>query len=191
MSRELRQRPSLYVSSGRRKYIDRSERDRLLTAARERPLAEMAFVMTLVFTGCRLSEALTLPIEAVQPSQGVVAFRSLKKRGILSVREVPAPPELLEVFGRLNVGSGPVWSWSRTSAWRIVTKLMKDCDINGPQASPKGLRHGFGVHAVQSGIPLNLIQRWLGHSDMKTTAIYTDVAGKDELDIASRMWRRA
>lgn len=32
----------------------------------------------------------------------------------------------------------------------------------GPQARPKGFRHGFGVHAIRSGIPITLVQRWLG-----------------------------
>jgi integrase/recombinase XerD len=36
--------------------------------------------------------------------------------------------------------------------------------VKGPQATPKGLRHGFGVAAIQAGIPLNLLQRWLGRA---------------------------
>jgi integrase/recombinase XerD len=42
---------------------------------------------------------------------------------------------------------------------------------------PKGLRHGFGVQAVSAGIPLNLVQRWLGHSQLSTTAIYANAVG--------------
>lgn len=60
--------------------------------------------------------------------------------------------------------------------------------IRGTQAMPKGLRHGFGVHAVQCGVPLPLIQRWLGHADLTTTAIYTQVLGPEERSIAARMW---
>ncbi len=49
------------------------------------------------------------------------------------------------------------------------------------------LRHGFGV-AVSAGIPLNLVQRWLGHAPLTATAIYADAVGAEEKDIARRMW---
>ena len=61
--------------------------------------------------------------------------------------------------------------------------------INKPQASPKGLRHGFGVAAVEAGIPLNMVQKWLGHAQLSTTAIYADAVGDEEQAIAERMWR--
>jgi integrase/recombinase XerD len=53
---------------------------------------------------------------------------------------------------------------------------------------PKGLRHGFGVNAIQCGVPLNLLARWMGHANMKTTAIYADATGPEERQIAARMW---
>ena len=59
---------------------------------------------------------------------------------------------------------------------------------SGPHATPKGFRHGFGVAAVQAGIPLNLVQRWLGHAQLSTTAIYADALGAEERSIAERMW---
>ena len=58
----------------------------------------------------------------------------------------------------------------------------------GTHASPKGLRHGFGVAAVSAGIPLNLVQKWLGHAQLTTTAVYADAVGAEEKDIARRMW---
>lgn len=52
----------------------------------------------------------------------------------------------------------------------------------------QGPASGFGVHALRSGIPLNLLQRWLGHADIATTAIYADAMGPEERAIAARMW---
>lgn len=60
--------------------------------------------------------------------------------------------------------------------------------VKGPQATPKGLRHGFGVAAIQAGIPLNLLQRWLGHAQLTTTAICANAVGPEERNIAARMW---
>ena len=44
----------------------------------------------------------------------------------------------------------PLWPWSRMTAWRHVTAVMATAaDIPaGPHRSPKGLHHGFGVHAI-------------------------------------------
>lgn len=82
-----------------------------------------------------------------------------------------------------------VWPYSRGHAWQMIKSVMRDAGITGGlQSTPKGLRHGFGVHAIRSGIPITLVQRWLGHASLATTAIYTQVLGQDEREIASRMW---
>ena len=63
------------------------------------------------------------------------------------------------------------------TGWRRIREVMAQAGIRGPHASPKGLRHGFGVAAVTSGVPLNLVQKWLGHAQLSTTAIYADAVG--------------
>ena len=65
---------------------------------------------------------------------------------------------------------------------------MREANIHGACASPKGLRHGFGIHAVSSGVPLTLVAKWMGHSSIKTTAIYTNAVGEEERKLAGRMW---
>ena len=66
--------------------------------------------------------------------------------------------------------------------------VMTTAGLTGPHASPKGLRHGFGVRAVSEGISLNLVQKWLGHAQLTTTAIYADAVGDEEQSIAAKMW---
>ena len=58
-----------------------------------------------------------------------------------------------------------------------------------PRASPKGLRHGFGVNATLSRVLLPLLQRWMGHASLRSTAVYLDVMGPDERAIAERIWK--
>ncbi len=66
---------------------------------------------------------------------------------------------------------------------------LRPSDIpDAPHRSPKGLRHGFGVHATVQGVPLHMIQCWLGDAQLSTTAIYADVVGKEEQYLAARMW---
>jgi integrase/recombinase XerD len=75
------------------------------------------------------------------------------------------------------------------TGWRRVCEVMARAGVRGPQASPKGLRHGFGVAVVTAGVPLNLVQKWLGHAQLSTTAIYADAVGEEEHAMAARMWR--
>ena len=73
------------------------------------------------------------------------------------------------------------------TAWRYVKAVMQATGIRSAQASQKGLRHDFGGAAVQARAPLNLVQRWLGHAQLSTTAIYAEAIGQEEQDIAARM----
>ena len=82
-----------------------------------------------------------------------------------------------------------LWPVSGMTGWRAAHAVMQAAGVDGPQASPKGLRHGFGATAVSAGIPLNLVQKWLGHAQLITMAIYADAVGAEEKDIARRMWR--
>jgi integrase/recombinase XerD len=71
--------------------------------------------------------------------------------------------------------SARLWPVDRTTAWRWVRRVMNDARLKGPQASPRGLRHGFGVQAVIDGTPLQTIQTWMGHKELESTAVYADV----------------
>jgi len=59
---------------------------------------------------------------------------------------------------------------------------------DGLHACPKGLRHGFGVQAVSKGIALNMAQKWLGHAQLTTMAIYANAVGEEEQSLAARVW---
>ena len=189
----------LYTPEGARKYLTAAERDVFLAEAAQADRDIQTLCMTLAYSGCRLSEALALTVDRVDLGAGTVVFESLKKRPSGIYRAVPVHPALLtalvmvhgvrELQGRHGRGRGiRLWPWSRMTGWRAVHGVMIAARLDGPRASPKGLRHGFGVAAVTAGIPLNLVQRWLGHAQLTTTAIYADAVGAEEKDIASRMW---
>jgi len=190
----------LYDVAGNRKYLTAEERAAFLKAADRAPREVRTFCHVLHYTGCRISEALALTCDRVDFTNGVITFESLKKRRTGIYRSVPAPPALLDALDLVHDirateakrGRGrkvPIWTWERTTAWRKVKEVMEAAALGeGPQVSPKGLRHGFGVAAVTTGIPLNMVQKWLGHAQLSTTAIYADAVGAEEKNIASRMW---
>lgn len=186
---------SLYSPVGRRKYLTPPERSRVIAAAMVHPRPEVrTLCLVLAYTGCRISEALGLFSASIEPDEAFIAIRSLKKRKkALVIRQVPVPPSLVRLLADVHPfadAGSRLWTWSRSRAWQLVKAVMEDARIPpGLHATPKGLRHGFGVHAVCSGIPLNLVQRWMGHASLTTTAIYLEVMGEEEREIAQRMWQ--
>jgi integrase/recombinase XerD len=181
----------LYDLQGQRKY--------LTPAAKAAPEEVRTFCGTLAYTGCRISEALALTAARVDLGDGVLVIESLKKRRKGVYRAVPVPPPFLDALDlahdlttarrQPDCGAGVrLWQWSRATAWRRVCDVMDAAGITGLHATPKGLRHGFGIKAVASNVPLNMAQRWLGHAQLSTTSIYLDAVGAEEKQLAERMW---
>ncbi len=182
----------LFDGSGKRKYLCTRELPRFLGVAAQADKPTRAFCMLLAFTGCRLSEALALTPAQLDVETGRVIFRTLKRRKQV-YRAVPVPRELMTALGalrRIGTPDARLWRWSRPTAWRRVKAVMDAAGISGPQAMPKGLRHGFGVANAEENVPMATTQKWLGHANLETTAIYQEAVGREENAFARRLWRR-
>lgn len=115
------------------------------------------------------------------------------------MREVPIPPQLMAALDRhyqlestqrdSHAATKRLWRWRRETAWRLMKDAMRQAGVVGRQACPRSLRHAFGVGTLRAGVPINLVQRWLGHARISTTAIYASASGPEELDFAARFWR--
>ncbi len=179
-----------------RKYLTTDERQRFIAAAAHvKKPADQTFVLTIAHTGARVSEVLALRALDVDLDAGAVRIRALKRR-VEHWREVPIPPELardLEMVHYLRETAPrrvkePLWPLSRATAHRKVVAVMRAAGIEGPQACPKGLRHGLGIAAVTAGVPLPTIAAVLGHADIATTAIYTTAIGGEARGFLAKMW---
>ena len=74
-----------------------------------------------------------------------------------------------------------------TPGARDTFRKAAEAGIAGPHATPKSLVRAFGIKGVSSRVPLNMVQKWLGHADLATTAIYADGVGAEAKEIAQRM----
>jgi len=182
----------VFDRQGNRKYLNDAERRAFLLSARKEPDAgRRAFCLALFYTGCRISEALNVTAERVDLANKAVVFETLKQRKTGHFRAVPIPDTLIDQLRRLVTpvtASARVWSFSRATGYRLVKDCMARAGVTGGMASPKGLRHGFAVACLAENIPLPTVQKWLGHARLETTAIYLEVSGNEERDLAKRLW---
>lgn len=183
----------LFDIHGQRKYLTQGEAKALLAAARHTNLQTRLFCHLLYYTGCRCSEGLQITPRRIDLETGRIIFRTLKRRRTV-FRAVPVPRpflrELTAFAASLCLGpDDPLFPWCRQTAWRRIRALMETAGIEGPQATPKGLRHGFGCHGIGSGLPESLVGRLLGHAEGgKSTRIYTYVMNDEERALTARMW---
>ncbi|MEO7423483.1 MAG: site-specific tyrosine recombinase XerD [Ornithinibacter sp.] len=171
------------------KAIGVAEVERLLEAAsvgdtpaslRDRALLEM-----LYGTGARISEAVGLDVDDVDPDEGVVRLRGkggkerivplgsyaaaalsswlVRGRPAMAARGMGTPAIFLNTRGsRL----------SRQSAWSILRASAERADLSG-HLSPHTLRHSFATHLLEGGADVRVVQELLGHASVTTTQIYT------------------
>ena len=189
----------IFDGEGNRLYCTQEEVALFLKKAMERDSELRTFAETLVYTGCRISEGLSLTEKGINRGNCQITFNSLKKRRGDLYRTIPVPEKYIDTLAvahkivernKTKTKAGVrIWTWSRQYAFRLIKELMIDAGIpEGKHRLPKGLRHAFGVNAVVKGVQLNMLMKWMGHSDISTTAIYADAIGKEEAEIAKKMW---
>ncbi|MDB4265117.1 site-specific integrase [bacterium] len=181
----------LYDAKGRRRYLTISESQVFLKELAFLSRDERLLCLYLLYCGTRISEALSFKKADLDVAAGEVIVRTLKQRGEENFRRIPLPLFLLTELQDLKIHSRyRVWRFSRSTAWRIVKKVMKRADIEGVHATCKGLRHSFGVRTLHSSKEAKVtdLQKLMGHKDLKTTLIYVNVMGDELRELMQPGW---
>jgi integrase/recombinase XerD len=188
------------------KILTQSEVDRLIesTMLDETALAlrDHALIELLYATGIRATELITLTLDDLDLGAG--AIRCMGKGS--KERTIPIYPGAREILIRyLNEGrpfllrdpdektvfvNNLGHPLTRQGIWFLVQHYA---DIAGLPAwvTPHTLRHSFATHLLEGGAELREVQQLLGHSNITTTQIYTDVSSRRKRSVYDAAHPRA
>ena len=148
---------------------------------------DQALLSTLYATGLRVSELIELKLKNIITEEGLIrVFGKGKKERIVPIGNMALSQikiylqELRPQLSRKGNSQGILFlnnrgkKLTRMSIWNILHENTVRSGIN-KKVSPHILRHSFATHLLEGGADLRSVQEMLGHSDITTTQIYTNV----------------
>ena len=150
----------LHDRAGNRKYLNPEERLQFFEAVEKaETLAHRTLCLVLIYTGCRITEALRLTDKHIDPAENTLLFKTLKQRDNSIQRVLPIPQFLTELLLQQapTNRSRKIWQFTRHTALRHVKKYMTVIGVAGAKATCKGLRHAFAIDNLTEGVPLTTI----------------------------------
>jgi site-specific recombinase XerD len=151
-----------------------------------------ALILLLWRAGLRISEALALSESDLDATRGSVLVRHGKgdrRREIGMDRWAwqhiePWLHQRLEfpVGELIRIIDGPTAGrpWSAAAARTTLRELAADAGIRR-RFAPHQLRHAHAVEMAREGVPLNVIQRQLGHANLGITSVYLQGIDNSEI----------
>ena len=204
MEEAIRSRRPRRSTAGRRFPADPPRVDEIIAvmrAAGDGPygLRLRALIVILWRSGLRISEALALAETDLEPARGSLLVRRGKggKRREVGMddwawaqlrswlelrRDLPIGP-LLCVISQPSPGR----PWGSASVRQSLRRVATSAGVRR-RFAPHQLRHAHAVEMAREGVPLNVIQRQLGHANLGITSIY--LQGIDTEEIVNTVFRR-
>ncbi len=154
-------------------------------------LRDKAFLELLYASGMRVSELVSLSVQDVDLEHDAIycASKSNQNRKLpLSDRVKHALILYLEkgrpVLTRNNEENALFLNHrgrrlTRQGLWLIIKNHVKAVGLE-TDVTPHTLRHSFATHMLREGTDLQTIQKWLGHANISTTQIYTQMNQAEE-----------
>jgi len=150
-------------------------------------IRDQSLLSTLYASGLRVSELIELKLKNLMIDEGLIrVFGKGRKERIVPIGVVALShikiylkelrPQLSQkgksqgIFFLNNRGK----KLTRMSIWNILHENTVRSGIN-KKVSPHVLRHSFATHLLEGGADLRSVQEMLGHSDITTTQVYTNI----------------
>jgi site-specific recombinase XerD len=156
---------------------------------------------TIYSCGLRLMEGVRLQVADIDSSRMMLHIRQGKGR---KDRYVPLPARTLELLREYwSSHRHPLWLFPAATPFGLPpTRAPEPMHESGVQkafkvalqesglqkrASVHTLRHSWATHLLEAGVNLRLIQTYLGHNSLSTTALYTHLTQRAEDLAAERL----
>jgi len=162
---------------------------------------DRAMLELLYATGIRVSELIDLNISDVNITAGVIRCHSRNKERFIPMYstavkalsdyinlvrpQMIAMPDELSLF--VNVSGERM---SRQGFWKIIKYYQKKANIE-KDITPHTLRHSFAAHLLENGADIHAIQEMLGHADISSTQVYSQLVKKQLKDVYNKAHPRA
>ena len=162
---------------------------------------DKAMLELLYATGIRVTELIDLNISDVNLSAGVIRCASRNRERFIPM--YPAAVKALSDYITLvrpqmillpdeqslfvNVSGERM---SRQGFWKIVKHYQKKAGIE-KDITPHTLRHSFAAHLLENGADIHAIQEMLGHRDISSTHMYSQLVKKQLKDVYNKAHPRA
>lgn len=171
------------------KVLSVGEVERLLAqpdAGQAAGVRDRAMLELLYATGIRVSELVSLDVTDVNLEMGYIkcSGKGSKERivplGSLAIQScrdylgVARPRLVREREEQALFVNHHGHRLTRQGFWKIVKKYADDAKIE-KEITPHTLRHSFATHLLENGADLRSVQEMLGHADISTTQIYTQI----------------
>lgn len=150
---------------GRGSALSQSEQKEFLQAISQRP--EKNAFLFLLYSGLRRNELLTLKWSDIDFEKNLIYVHGTKTES--SNRVLPLFRKLKNILTEIPKTEKKLFSFHADT---LTHSFKEIC----PNHKLHDLRHTFATNCLEIGIPMKVVQKWLGHSDFGTTAnIYSDV----------------
>ena len=162
---------------------------------------DKAMLELLYATGIRVSELISLNLSDLNLSAGVVRCVSHDKERFIPLypAAIHALSEYLEFVRPQMIARDDEQSlfvnvsgerMSRQGFWKIIKSYQVKAHIE-KDITPHTLRHSFAAHLLENGADLRSIQEMLGHADISSTQIYSQLVKKQIKDVYNKSHPRA
>lgn len=162
---------------------------------------DRAMLELLYATGIRVTELIDLNISDVNLTEGVIRCHSRDKERYIPMypKAVKALSDYLELVRPqmiampdeealfVNVGGERM---SRQGFWKLIKHYQKKAKID-KEITPHTLRHSFAAHLLENGADIHAIQEMLGHADISSTQVYSQLVKKQLKDVYNMAHPRA
>lgn len=149
---------------------------------------DKAMLEVLYATGMRVTELISLDIDDINLDLGIIKCNGAKKS-----RAIPLYPMALRALSiyvrevRESMISNPNESalfvningnrMSRQGFWKILKHYQDTAHID-KEITPHTLRHSFAVHLLENGADVGSLQELMGHCDISSTQMYTQMVNQ-------------